>query len=241
MPGRLGEVVPIQRAQQPVARSEPERILVALLFTDIVDSTRRVVELGDAAWCRLLDEHDELIATVVSRFDGRVVKSLGDGAFAAFVSPSAALRCAHELTRGAEGLGLTLRAAVHVGECERRGDDLAGLAVHIGARLGALAQPGEVLASETVVLLSAGSGLELVPIAAVELKGVPGRRQVYALAGEEGAAAEAVVSRSTTTPDRSRMDRPRRGVSLVPRWYLRRLRTRGRHPKTAAFAGRSSG
>src|SRR4029079_10256104 len=118
-----------------------------VLFTDIVDSTRRAAALGDAAWRALLERHDELVAEHVRQAGGRVVKSLGDGALSVFPGPARAVRCAAELLRTAGELGLEGRAGLHTGECDVLGEDLGGLAVHIGARVSAKAHGGEVWVS----------------------------------------------------------------------------------------------
>jgi class 3 adenylate cyclase len=156
-----------------------------VLFTDIVDSTQRASELGDATWRALLERHDALVATEVTSAGGRLVKSLGDGALAAFSGPARAIGCAQSLAERAEDLGIVLRAGVHTGECEAMGDDLGGLAVHIGARVAALAEPGEILVSTTVVDLVVGSGLGFSDRGHRDLKGVPGTWQLFAVTGQD--------------------------------------------------------
>ena len=135
-------------------------MLATILFTDIVDSTRRAAELGDAAWRRLLEQHNELVREQVAETGGRVVKSLGDGVLAVFAGPARAIACAQGLVSGVAELGLILRAGVHTGECEVLGDDLGGMAVHIAARVSAMAEAGQILVSKTVVDLVVGSGLQ---------------------------------------------------------------------------------
>ena len=162
--------------------AEPDRVLATVLFTDIVDSTTRAAELGDARWRDLLERHDALIEERVNAAGGRVIKSLGDGALATIPGPARAIRCANDVLRESETLGLRLRAGVHTGECEAIGDDLGGLAVHIGARVAARAAPGEVLVSRTVKDLVAGSDLRFEDRGEYELKGVPGSWDLYALA-----------------------------------------------------------
>lgn len=136
-----------------------ERVLKTVLFTDIVDSTARAAALGDRRWRELLDAHDALLRREIERSRGALVNTTGDGVLAAFDGPARAIRCAQAIVAQARGLGLELRAGVHTGECELRGTDLAGIAVHIGARVAALAGPGEVLATRTVADLVVGSGL----------------------------------------------------------------------------------
>ena len=163
-------------------RARPaERVLATVLFTDIVDSTARAGELGDRAWRELLDRHDAAIRAGVERHQGRVVKSTGDGALATFDGPARAIACASELVGGLRGLGLEIRAGLHTGECELRGDDVGGMAVHIGARVADRAAPGEVLVSSTVKDLVVGSGIEFAERGAAELKGVPGEWRLYAV------------------------------------------------------------
>jgi class 3 adenylate cyclase len=161
---------------------EPDRALVTVLFTDIVDSTRRAAQLGDRAWRELLERHDTLARDQLARFRGRYVKSTGDGMLATFDGPARAIRCAQALAAAtAEQLNVTLRAGVHTGECELIGEDVGGLAVHIGARVAHLADAGEVLVSSTVKDLVVGSGLDFAERGEHQLKGVPGRWRVFAV------------------------------------------------------------
>src|SRR3954451_22796901 len=166
-----------------------DRALVTVLFTDIFDSTRRASELGDTAWRALLERHDDLLRRTVEEAGGRVVKSLGDGALATFPGPARAIGCAEALIAAAGDHDLEIRAGVHTGECELIGDDLGGIAVHIGARISALAGPGEVLVSSAVKDLVVGSPLRFSDRGERELKGVPGTWRVFAV-GEEQAPAE---------------------------------------------------
>jgi class 3 adenylate cyclase len=160
---------------------DPDRILATVLFTDIVDSTARAVQAGDRRWRELLDAHDELAMREVERFRGRRVKSLGDGMLAVFEGPARGVQCAEELRGAVADLGIQIRAGLHVGECELRGEDIGGLAVHIGARIAGLAEPGEILVSRTVRDLVAGSGLRFADRGEHQLKGVPERWPVYAV------------------------------------------------------------
>jgi class 3 adenylate cyclase/pimeloyl-ACP methyl ester carboxylesterase len=157
-----------------------DRVLATVLFTDIVASTERLAELGDQEWRAHLDDHDAMVRTQLERFRGREINTAGDGFFATFDGPARAVRCAQAIADGARPLGIDVRAGVHVGECEVRGDDLAGIAVHIGARVCALAQPGEVLATTTVRDLVAGSGIEFADRGCHTLKGVPGKWTILA-------------------------------------------------------------
>ncbi len=160
---------------------ESDRVLASVLFTDIVDSTRRAAELGDVAWCLLLNQHEALAEFQIDRHGGRLVKTTGDGVLATFDGPARSVRCARAISDGAQALGIELRAGVHTGEVELRGKDIAGIGVYIAARIEALAQPREVLVSRTVTDLVAGSGLGFVNRGEHDLKGVPGRWQVFAV------------------------------------------------------------
>jgi class 3 adenylate cyclase len=166
---------------------EPERVLATVMFTDIVGSTATAARLGDRAWRALLARHDELSRAQLERFRGRAVKSLGDGFLATFDGPARAIRCALELRDALRELGVELRAGLHTGECEAMGDDVGGLAVHIGARVGALAAPREVLVSNTVKDLVVGSGIDFADRGEHALKGVPGTWRLWA-AGADGLA-----------------------------------------------------
>jgi pimeloyl-ACP methyl ester carboxylesterase len=156
------------------ADREPDRVLATVLFTDIVGSTERAVQMGDRRWRDLLAAHDDLSKRVVGAYRGRYVKSTGDGVLASFDGPARAIRAACTMRSRARELGVELRAGLHTGECEVLGEDIGGLAVHIGARVGAKAGAGEVLVTRTVADLVAGSGLELEDRGVHELKGVPG-------------------------------------------------------------------
>ena len=151
------------------------RVLATVVFTDIVDSTRRLAAVGDAAWRRLLHDHDARMDELLGRFGGRPVKHTGDGRMARFDRPARAVRFATAMASAAQELGIEVRAGVHTGECEAVGDDLFGLSVVIAARIAARAGPSEVLVSSTVSDLVIGSGLSFVPAGTHELKGAPGR------------------------------------------------------------------
>jgi pimeloyl-ACP methyl ester carboxylesterase len=161
---------------------EPDRVLATVLFTDIVGSTERAAELGDRRWVNLLDEHHGVVRGALDRFRGREVDTAGDGFLATFDGPARAIRCAGAIVQGVRGLGLEVRAGLHTGECELAGDDVRGIAVHIGARVAALAGPGEVLVSSTVKDLVVGSGIEFEDRGEHALKGVPGAWRLFAVA-----------------------------------------------------------
>jgi class 3 adenylate cyclase len=159
-----------------------DRVLATVLFTDIVDSTRRAAEIGDRDWHALLDAHDAVVRAQLSRFRGREVNTSGDGFLAMFDGPQRAIRCAMAIHDAVQALGIEVRAGLHTGECEIRGDDIGGIAVHIGARVSALAGANEVLVSSTLRDLVIGSGLEFEGRGAHELKGVPGEWRLFAVA-----------------------------------------------------------
>jgi class 3 adenylate cyclase len=162
---------------------EVERILTTVLFTDIADSTGRAASLGDRRWRSLLDSHDQAVREQLKRFRGYEINTTGDGFVASFDGPARAIHCARAITEATEALGINVRAGLHTGECEVRGNDLGGLAVHIAARVGALALPGEVLTSGTVRDLVVGSGIEFDDRGERELKGVPGVWRLFSVVG----------------------------------------------------------
>ena len=161
---------------------DPDRILATVLFTDIVDSSQRAVELGDRAWRELLQKHHELVRWQLARFRGREVDTAGDGFLASSDGPARAMRCATAIVESVHALGLELRAGLHTGECELLEGKVAGIAVHTGARVASHAAPGEVLVSSTVKDLVAGSGITFEDRDTHELKGVPGEWHLYAVA-----------------------------------------------------------
>jgi class 3 adenylate cyclase len=158
----------------------PDRVLATVLFTDIVDSTRQASESGDRRWRNMIERHDELTRRQIERFRGREVKTLGDGFLATFDGPARAVECACAVRDGVRPLGLQVRAGVHTGECEIVGEDVRGMAVNIGARVGSLAAANEVLVSSTVKDLVVGADLRFDQRGEHELKGVPGRWQLFA-------------------------------------------------------------
>jgi len=162
---------------------EPERVLATVLFTDICGSTERAAEVGDQAWRELLDRHNQLVREELENWRGREIKALGDGFMATFDGPARGVRCAQAIVEGVAGLGLEVRAGLHTGECELLNGDVAGIAVHIGARISAMAGPGEVLVSSTVKDLAVGSGLEFSDRGVHALQGVPGEWRAYSLEG----------------------------------------------------------
>jgi class 3 adenylate cyclase/pimeloyl-ACP methyl ester carboxylesterase len=161
--------------------AEPDRVLATVLFTDIVDSTAKAAELGDAAWRELLQRHHDVVRRELARFRGHEMDTAGDGFFATFDGPARAIRCAWAIRDGLGELGLDIRAGLHTGECELLEEKVGGIAVHIGARVAAQAQSGEVLVSSTVKDLVAGSGIEFENRGAVTLKGLPGEWSLYAV------------------------------------------------------------
>jgi class 3 adenylate cyclase len=214
------------------AAARPDRVLATVMFTDIVDSTARAAALGDARWRELLERHDALVRTRVEGAGGRLVKSTGDGALATFDGPARAIRCAEAvLTQAADELDLQLRAGVHTGECEAIGEDLGGLAVHIGARVAAKAEPGQVLVSSTVKELVVGSGLTFTDRGEHELKGVPDSWRLFAVGPERAPAqplepAEAHMSAA----DRASVRLARRAPGLLRTVGRLTLRERSAQP-----------
>jgi class 3 adenylate cyclase len=160
---------------------EPERALATVLFTDIVGSTERTGELGDRRWRRLLERHNMVVRRQLAIHRGGEVKTLGDGFLATFDGPARAIRCAAAIRADLRGIGIDMRAGIHTGEVEMIGDDVSGMAVNIGARIGALANPGEVCVSSTVRELVVGSGLEFAERGIHDLRGAPGEWRVFAV------------------------------------------------------------
>jgi class 3 adenylate cyclase/alpha-beta hydrolase superfamily lysophospholipase len=170
----------IERFVHGLGRREPETVLATVLFTDIVGSTERLVELGDAGWRELVERHHALVRQQLSRFRGEEVDTAGDGFFARFDGPIRAVHCAQAIGEAVGAVGLEVRAGLHTGECELVGGKITGLAVNIGARIAALADAGEVLVSSTVKDLVAGSDLEFEDRGQATLKGVPGEWRLFA-------------------------------------------------------------
>jgi class 3 adenylate cyclase len=166
------------------AAFDDDRVLATILFTDIVGSTERAVAAGDRQWRDLLAQHHAAVRRELVRFRGREIDTAGDGFLAAFDGPARAVRCGARIVEAVRLLGLDVRAGVHTGECQVLGDKLSGIALHVGARVAGLARPGEILVSNTVRDLVAGSGLAFEPRGVQPLKGVPGDWSLFALAGD---------------------------------------------------------
>jgi pimeloyl-ACP methyl ester carboxylesterase/class 3 adenylate cyclase len=177
------------------ARHAPasDRILTTVMFTDIVGSTERAAALGDARWRELLGRHDELMRAELERHRGREVKTMGDGVLATFDGPARGIRCARAIADQVRSLDMELRAGLHTGECELIGDDIGGMAVNIGARIGAFAGADEVIVSSTVKDLVVGSGISFSDRGARELKGVPGEWHLFAVDQVEAPASNQLV------------------------------------------------
>jgi class 3 adenylate cyclase len=173
--GEVQEFLTGARAENP-----PERTLATVLFTDIVDSTRTATELGDRRWREVLEGHQRDVRRALDRFNGREVKSTGDGFLATFDGPARAIYCARELIMSSQARGIRIRAGLHTGECELMGDDIGGIAVHIAARVTAHAGPGDVLVSRTVKDLVAGSGIQFSDRGSHTLKGISDKWQLHA-------------------------------------------------------------
>jgi class 3 adenylate cyclase len=181
--------------------SESDRMLATVLFTDIVGSTELAGRMGDADWRDLLERHDAIVRAEVEAHRGRVIKSTGDGMLAVFDGPARAIRCAEAIRDALEEIEVPIRVGVHTGECEAMGDDVGGIAVHIGARVAAQAEAGEILVSRTVADLVVGSGLRFTERGTHELKGVPGEWKLLAV-GEGGERMAVGTERQTTAADR---------------------------------------
>jgi class 3 adenylate cyclase/predicted esterase len=176
----INDVQEFITGKRPEAVEEADRVLATVLFTDIVNSTTRAIELGDRRWRELLDSHDRLAAQVVDRHRGRLVKSTGDGILATFDGPGRGVRCALALGEAARQLGLPLRAGLHTGEIEVRGTDVGGIAVHVAARVMGQSGANEVFVSRVVTDLVAGAGLQFTERGSFDLKGIPGSWDLFA-------------------------------------------------------------
>jgi class 3 adenylate cyclase len=225
-------------------RGPISRKLVTVLYTDIVESTAQAVEMGDDRWSTLLATHHAAVRDQVERHDGTLIKTMGDGVLAIFDRPTLAVRCALAISRHAGEEGVQVRAGVHTGECEVTDDDISGVAAHIGARIVALAGPGEVLVSATVRDLVFGSGVEFEARGEHELKGVPGRWSVHHVVADrredQRPASQATPEQAALTPPAiatmNAADRALVGVAnRAPRLSRFTLRTLSRRPgaKTA--------
>jgi class 3 adenylate cyclase len=176
----LGDIEEFITGHRESSSSDLERVLATVLFTDIVDSTRSAATMGDQAWRRVLDNHDQLAIQTIEKHRGTLVKSTGDGILATFDGPGRAVRCALAFGTASKQIGLPLRAGLHTGEIEIRGRDIGGIAVHAAARVMAHSQPSEVLVSRVVTDLVAGAGLKFAERGSHELKGLPGRWDLFA-------------------------------------------------------------
>ena len=181
MEGLVSEIEEFLTGERRVR--EPDRVLATVMFTDIVGSTERAAELGDARWRALLERHNELVRRHLARHQGREVKSVGDGFLATFDGPARGVRCAAAIAEDVRRLGIEIRAGLHTGECEVMGDDVGGMAVHIGSRVSSRAEAGQVLVSGTVKDLVVGSGIEFEDRGQHALKGVPGEWRLYEVTG----------------------------------------------------------
>jgi len=186
------------------------RVLTTVLFTDVVDSTGRVYELGDRTWTELLRTHHARFRDRLDLFGGREVDAAGDGFLAAFDVPTHAVAFACAFHEGVADLGLEVRTGLHTGECELEDGRLRGVAVHVGARLASLARPGEVLVSSTVRDVVAGSGLRFADRGLHELRGVPGQRRLFAARWNESGAFRTGRDRSRAAAGVTHRRRPER-------------------------------
>jgi uncharacterized protein (TIGR00369 family) len=177
----LGNQVSVLIDRRSGDKTQPKRVLATILFTDIVGSTQRAEQLGDTKWRELLEEHHRLARRQLHLFKGREVKTTGDGFLATFESPGQAVQCARAIRDGLKRLGLEVRIGVHTGECEVIGGDVGGVAVNIAARVQTAAAPGEILVSGTVSDLVSGSGIRFIDRGLHELKGIEGKRQLFAV------------------------------------------------------------
>jgi class 3 adenylate cyclase len=177
----IGEIQEFLTGVRPVP--QPDRVLATVLFTDIVDSTKRAAEVGDRRWREVLAQHDQVVRGALARFRGREVKTTGDGFLATFDGPARAVRCAEEIRKELKVLEIDVRSGLHTGEIELIGQDIGGIAVHIAARVSAMAAGGEILASSTVKDLVAGSGIVFDDRGMHSLKGIPDEWRIVAVSG----------------------------------------------------------
>jgi class 3 adenylate cyclase len=179
---------------------EADRVLATVMFVDIVDSTKRAAELGDRRWTDLLEGFYTVVRRELERFRGREIDTAGDGFFVTFDGPARAIRCATAIVEAVEGIGINVRVGIHTGEVERVADKLGGLAVVIGARVGALAGPGEILVSRTVKDLVVGSEVSFEQRGIYPLKGVPGEWELYTVDRDERTRSPRARCRSASGP-----------------------------------------
>ena len=192
-----------------------DRALMTVLFTDIVNSTEQAAVLGDGRWREILGVHQRKLRGEVDAHGGRVVKLIGDGSLSTFDGPARAIRCAERLCGATRDLGLEIRAGLHTGECEVLEDDIAGIAVHIAARVSSLAGAGEVLVSRTVRDLVTGSGIELRPRGEYELKGVPDTWELFAVGAHVAPLPAPDQTRKLKTTDRFVLSAARRAPGIL--------------------------
>ncbi|WP_441232546.1 adenylate/guanylate cyclase domain-containing protein [Bradyrhizobium sp. 1200_D9_N1_1] len=179
----VGDIEEFVTGHRDAGAADLERILATVMFTDIVDSTRQAAEVGDQRWRSRLDQHDALARQLIERHRGNLVKTTGDGVLATFDGPGRAIRCALSFSNAARQIGLPVRAGLHTGEIEMRGGDIGGIAVHAAARVMSQSGPDEVLVSRVVTDLVAGAGLRFSERGSYELKGLPGKWDLFAAAG----------------------------------------------------------
>lgn len=198
-------------------RGRPSRALATVLFTDIVGSTTRAAELGDARWQALLSRHHELVRRLLRRYRGREIDTAGDGFFAVFDNPAQAVGCATTLRDKVRALGIEIRVGVHTGEVEQSGASIRGIAVHLGARIMSVAGPSEVLVSSTVRELTAGSDFTFTDRGSHQLKGVPDARRLFAVepAADVRSELPAVTGAPATTVGTHATPRPRIGKVML--------------------------
>jgi class 3 adenylate cyclase len=195
--------------------SDASRVLITLLFTDIVGSTRLAAELGDRGWLRLIETHHAKVRELFAGFDGREIDCAGDGFFATFNTATSAIHCGDAIRSSVGSLGLEVRAGMHTGECERVDGRVRGIAVHTAARLVGLARPGEVLVTATVRDVVAGSGIRFEDRGARALRGIPGLWRLYAVSNGEQTALHSFVPGARTRGYGSDGSRRRRGARTV--------------------------
>ncbi|HXJ32536.1 MAG TPA: adenylate/guanylate cyclase domain-containing protein [Candidatus Eisenbacteria bacterium] len=196
-----GRAKPAAESLRP-SPSVTRRFLITVLFVDVVDSTRRAVELGDSEWLALQEEHEAMVRREVQRFAGRCLSTLGDGLVASFTSAAAGVRCAASIAETSRALGIEIRAGLHSGECERRGSRLGGIVFHVGARLVNLAAVGEVLVSRTVTELVAGGGFVFGRRGKHRLKGLPGEWPLYAFVSRRASSDRPFLQVTVHVPPR---------------------------------------
>jgi class 3 adenylate cyclase len=194
---------------------DADRFLGTVLFTDLVSSTDLLARVGDARYRQLRESHERLVRLAVEEAAGTLMSVTGDGTFSVFDGPGRAIRVADRIRREAAEHGLAVRAGVHTGELERDGRNVTGMTVHLGARVGGAAGSGQILVSRTVQDLMVGSGMRFASIGEHDLKGVPGRWELFEVTGADGASARLPVEQSLATPvDRAMLGAARRAPRM---------------------------